>query len=548
MRTTSCLTGVVLACVLGMVATGESDVHLWTFDESEGIVVDDAISSRAGEVYGAMWTNGQKGSGLRFDGLDDYVALPVNDPVWLPTEDFAVSFWVYFERDKGTSANENEVLVDFNAGSSSDPANELGYIVFRHGEHGTIAFQMTTMRNTDEDLESQLIPVKDRWYHIVAVRQGSLQKIYIDGRLDAWRACSSSPIDFIGGYDDNKVNVGRFTTTVGSPRYHFKGMLDELMLFDRALLATEVHQLYQEGITSNVLYVDGTHGSDHNSGFCSLTALATIQTAIERAKDGDVVSVGPGIYREEVRFLGKAITLQSLGDAAVIEAPEGFGVSFYTGEGSGSVLRNFVIANSYVGIFCSHSSPTIANVTVTGNIYGVEGCGSATSTLYERDRAGLPLIRNSIIWGNVESDLEGCNDWYCCVDHIADSVEWSGSHVLGDGSFSDDPLFVDPENGDYHVRSERGRYWPEHDVWVLDDVTSPCVDAGDPVEDVSGEIEPNGNRINIGAHGGTAYAARSDPPFTGDINGDGVFDATDYSLFMELWNAMNPSPPTSGRR
>ena len=40
------------------------------------------------------------------------------------------------------------------------------------------------------------------------------------------------------------------------------------------------------------------------------------------------------------------------------------------------------------------------------------------------------------------------------------------------------PLFADVNNGDYHLLSERGRYWPAHDIWVLDEVTSPGVDGG----------------------------------------------------------------------
>jgi len=70
-------------------------------------------------------------------------------------------------------------------------------------------------------------------------------------------------------------------------------------------------------------------------------------------------------------------------------------------------------------------------------------------------------------------------------------------------------LFADPANGDYHLRSERGRYWPEHDIWVLDKVTSPCVDGGDPDTGTLNEPMPNGGRINIGAYGGTTEASLS---------------------------------------
>jgi hypothetical protein len=80
---------------------------------------------------------------------------------------------------------------------------------------------------------------------------------------------------------------------------------------------------------------------------------------------------------------------------------------------------------------------------------------------------------------------------------------------------------------------------------VLDDVSSPCIDAGDPAADFSGEARPNGGRLNIGAHGGTAYAEMSDS-LIGDVNRDGVFDVNDYNWFMELWQ-QHLEPPTRVR-
>jgi len=529
MKAVVCLSVLTMWWIPGLARAGDGDIHLWTFDEGEGFLADDVTGEQAGDVHGARWTDGRIGSGLRFDGADDYVALPANDPVWLPTGDFTIAFWVYFERDRGSSVAENEVLVDFNAGSSSNPENELGYIVFRRGDTGSFAFQMATMQNKDEDLDSQLVPAKDRWYYIVAVRRGTLQTIYIDGQLDAWRVCSSTQIDFVGGYDDDRVNMGRYTTTIGSPRYHFKGVMDEVMLSGRALSSAEVQQLYLESLTAHALYVDGTHGDDQNDGLRSLTALATIQKAIEFAADGDVVNVYPGVYREEVRFLGKTITVQSALDAAVIEAPDGLAVSFYMGEGAYSILRNLVIANSYVGVLCVHSSPTIANVTVVGNVLGAEAYGDSD-----------PDISNSVFWGNAESDLYGCHATYSCIERAG----------AGEGDFRDDPLFVDAESGDYHMRSERGRYWPDHDVWVLDDVSSPCIDAGDPAGDLSREPLPNGGRLNVGAHGGTAYAEKSEMPFDVDVNRDGVVDESDRNLFLYLWEKQmaSQSPGVAVRR
>ncbi|MHC4708055.1 MAG: PGF-pre-PGF domain-containing protein, partial [Planctomycetota bacterium] len=79
----------------------------------------------------------------------------------------------------------------------------------------------------------------------------------------------------------------------------------------------------------------------------------------------------------------------------------------------------------------------------------------------------------------------------------------------GEGNIDADPLFADPDKGDYHLKSEYGRWDAASGSWVVDEVTSPCIDAGDPNSAVGDEPEPNGGRINMGAYGGTAEASKS---------------------------------------
>ncbi len=113
-----------------------------------------------------------------------------------------------------------------------------------------------------------------------------------------------------------------------------------------------------------------------------------------------------------------------------------------------------------------------------------------------------PDISNCIFWGNTHGNLYQCQAQYSCIEGT------------GEGNINAAPLFVDPNNGDYHLRSEHGRHWPDHDTWVFDEVTSPCIDGGDPTVDPSDEPMPNGGIINIGAYGGTAYASKSKLPVT----------------------------------
>ncbi|UCD49171.1 MAG: right-handed parallel beta-helix repeat-containing protein, partial [Phycisphaerales bacterium] len=68
---------------------------------------------------------------------------------------------------------------------------------------------------------------------------------------------------------------------------------------------------------------------------------------------------------------------------------------------------------------------------------------------------------------------------------------------VGEGNFDADPCFVSPGHwdpngtpddpnddvyvtGDYHLKSQAGHWDRASESWVFDDVTSPCIDAGDP--------------------------------------------------------------------
>jgi hypothetical protein len=117
-----------------------------------------------------------------------------------------------------------------------------------------------------------------------------------------------------------------------------------------------------------------------------------------------------------------------------------------------------------------------------------------------------------------------------------------GVFVWGAENMDTDPLFADPNQGDFHLKSQGGRWEPVSETWVIDDVTSPCIDAGDPMAPIELELFPNGGRINMGVYGGTVDASKSyfgEPPcktiIAGDINGDCRVDVLDLSILASHW-------------
>ncbi|AQT67770.1 Gluconolactonase [Anaerohalosphaera lusitana] len=269
-------------------------------------------------------------------------------------------------------------------------------------------------------------------------------------------------------------------------------------------------------------YVEAAQGNDSNIGTDPDYPLATIQKAIELAEDGDTVLVNPGTYQGEVDFMGKAVTVAGVpgpDGAPVIDGLDDFAVSFYNAEGPDTVFKNFVIENSYIAVFLAGSSPTISNLTIVNNRYGIEAYADAQ-----------PAVSNCIFWNNELDDIFQCTATYSCIERGYE----------GQGNIADEPLFADFEQGDYRLHSEMGRYWPEIDKWVLDDVTSPCINTGDPALYPAEEPSPNGGRINMGVYGGTTQASRGPWAIKGDINQDAKVDMADLAIFANNWLTAMP--------
>lgn len=88
--------------------------------------------------------------------------------------------------------------------------------------------------------------IDDGAFHQVAVtRQGILYQIYVDGVLDA----SSSANGIINFINHASLLAGTGPCVHQDGSQHFKGLLDELSFYSRALSADEIRQLFDAGNT-----------------------------------------------------------------------------------------------------------------------------------------------------------------------------------------------------------------------------------------------------------------------------------------------------------
>ncbi len=184
----------------------------------------------------------------------------------------------------------------------------------------------------------------------------------------------------------------------------------------------------------------------------------------------------------------------------------------------------------------SNSNPNLTNCTLSDNFASIWGGGICNGS---SEPPPSPVLRNCIFWSNTdERGVDQSAQIYSGTPIINYSCiqGWTGS-LGGIGNIGANPLFADAENGDYHLKSEVGRWDPESESWAINDVTSPCIDTGDPNSDWTAELWPHGRRINMGAYGGTPQASMS-PNTIGniaDLDCDSFIGYADLELFAKRW-------------
>ena len=254
-------------------------------------------------------------------------------------------------------------------------------------------------------------------------------------------------------------------------------------------------------------------------------------------------------------------------DANSVIFKHGAGGGMYSNKCNATLTNCIFTANSTKeqggGIESTQSNLTLTNCTFSGNsayndFFG--SCGGGIDSLGEDTiiLANCTFAQNSALRGNSLCDynlgpsnieLINCILWdgVGAIWHLSWDPDYDSTITItysniqggwsGDGNIDIDPCFanlgiwanvndpniiVDPNDpnavwidGDYHLKSQAGRWDLNGQTWIQDDVTSPCIDAGDPNSPVAAEPYPNGGVINMGVYGGTEEASKSpfDSPY-----------------------------------
>jgi hypothetical protein len=334
-----------------------------------------------------------------------------------------------------------------------------------------------------------------------------------------------------------------------------------------------------------VIHVNGTTGDDANTGQDWSTAKKTVTAGLTAAVSGDQVWVAAGTYVECVTLKdGVALYGDCAGHESelsqrdwttnktildgnnagrVVTSPQGVmpparldgfmirngsasvGAGIYCSASSPTIANNTITENATSstggGIDCSNSSPTIAGNTITKNYayYGSGGiyCRSASPTIANNAITGnngaaifceyssSPLIANTIVAFNSSGVYaKGSSPTLthnCVYGNFAYDYSGLTDPTGTNGNISADPLFADNLAGDFHLAG-----------------ASPCINAGDPAGDYTGQTDMDGeprvsyDRADIGAD---EFLYRG--PL--DIDLDNDVDLTDFGFFAACFAEPN---------
>ncbi len=204
----------------------------WPLDTiKDGVTIDVSGSNNHGEVLGSRLTAGVSGNGMYFAGTD-CVKVPLASGIDITTGDFSVEAWVKPEGNEGLIVGNHDV-----------DAWPHWMLMLNQGRLGVSinAGSGAKVIKTSEASE------KNRWYHVVGVREKDDVSLYVNG-------------EFVAKMSGVRGNVNSEKDVyLGSD---FKGCLDEVRIYGRALTEAEIRNNYRGVTFVDKIEVINKHESD----------------------------------------------------------------------------------------------------------------------------------------------------------------------------------------------------------------------------------------------------------------------------------------------
>lgn len=220
--------------VIGLLFTALSEAEidpktiagLWLFDEGMGKEVEDSSGNKLNAILkdGApTWVNGKFGKALEFSGVE---YLEIRDSAmnlsFGGTKSFTITAWV---KNQGGGY----VVTKFNR-------HVIGEYILSISGGGTVSFHREVAPWSFSG--TKVLP-RNEFGHVAVTYDGAEMKIYVNGELDtkqkrgAQNTDNVTPVLIGGRYKNNKPD----------PDNRFRGVLDEVAIFNVALSKEQIQEV-----------------------------------------------------------------------------------------------------------------------------------------------------------------------------------------------------------------------------------------------------------------------------------------------------------------
>ncbi|GAA3580876.1 LamG domain-containing protein [Nonomuraea rosea] len=214
------------------VNSGRTAAGHWALDEGQGTVGADSAGTHPATLYGATWTSGKTGTGLRLANTYAQTTGPAADT----SRNFTVTTWA---RLTGTTASATAVTQE----GGRTGAFALQYFKtdgrWALAVTGSDADGATSVRAL-----SAAAPRLNEWTHLTGVYDSAAGQIslYVNGKLEG-TAAVTAPWKATG-----PLTIGRGKVN-GAASDYWPGDVDEVRVYGRAMFADEVADLVNSAAT-----------------------------------------------------------------------------------------------------------------------------------------------------------------------------------------------------------------------------------------------------------------------------------------------------------
>lgn len=221
-------------------------VGYWKFnDQPQASILSDSSSSSITGIWGGIgshWTTGQAGFGNagNFNGIDDYVDGGTSTSLTF-SDNFTISTWVF-----PTAYHTTGFFGLLNGFIARGPASTYNYAL-ETKDPTTITFVKRTAPEGLKFYDFTGVPfMTNKWTHVAITISGGTATLYINGSL-----FRSMAVGTIAGVEGDHLYIGNATKDKSETA--FTGKIDDVRIYNRPLIPTEITNLFNMQTTQCVL-------------------------------------------------------------------------------------------------------------------------------------------------------------------------------------------------------------------------------------------------------------------------------------------------------